>query len=516
MESAEGGGTMTADALPQGWQQAAPARQTKQGRMMARSGEHRQQAASDAKGKMPPQQAMLTAVFQDNYVMGRTPAGEPFVVDQFRAPSVAVPLKGTGGLRQRLAVDMLDVWRVLPSQEALTAVVSMVEGMCAQVGDSHKTALRVARANDGSIVLDLARRDGLVVMVNGGGWQLCDRAPHPVLFRRSAATPELPVPGQRRAYPAELGALINIRGSDERALYIACRLMSLFPEGTRPVEIITGQPGAIKTGTTRLTVGWLGGAMAAMPRDPRDWVAMAAGAHTLGHDNVSSMSADRQDLLCKAASGHDHLARVLYTDADLIGIKFAPLAIVINGIEVGMLRADLIRRAVSHYLLRPDDYASEREVAAVWEQVHPRALGWLLDLMAAVLARMEQVTAPASDSLHDFAHILAALDSMWGTRALDLWRGGQRELYADLAAGDPVAVAITNVIKSRWEGTLKDLLDTLDCHLPALPPGLSWTPQRLRGKVDRAQAALEALGWKVERPHDTHNDTRRIVLLPPG
>jgi hypothetical protein len=408
---------------------------------------------------------------------------------------------------------MLDVCQQTANQDALSAVIGLVEGLCAQADVPVKTAVRVARAGD-DIVLDLARRDGQLVVISGGGWSVRPRAP--VLFRRSAATPELPLPERVAGWPPELDGLVNIRGRDEMALYAACRLISLLPEGTRPIEVITGQPGAIKTGTTRITTGWLGGAMATMPRDPRDWVAMAANAHTLGHDNVSSMSADRQDLLCKAASGHDHLARMLYTDADLIGIKFAPLSIVINGIEVGMLRSDLIRRAVSHYLLRPDRYAGERQVADAWARAHPRLLGWLLDMMVMVLGQMGRIEAPATDSLHDFAHILAVLDSLWGTRALELWRGGQRELYADLAAGDPVAIAITDAVAQPWEGLPRDLLAVLEYRLPPLPPGQAWTPQRLRGRIDRAQAALEALGWKVERPWDNHAKAYRIRLLPPG
>jgi hypothetical protein len=181
-----------------------------------------------------------------------------------------------------------------------------------------------------------------------------------------------------------------------------------------------------------------------------------------------------------------------------------------------MLRADLIRRAVSHYLLRPDAYAGEREIEAAWQAAHPRLLGWLLGVMVSVLARMGQVSAPPADSLHDFAHILAALDSLWGTGALELWRGGQHELYEDLAQGDSVVLAIADVITGYWEGTPKELLDRLEWRLPPSRPGESWTPLRLRGRVDRAQAALEALGWKVERPVDDHTHNRKIRLLPPG
>jgi hypothetical protein len=469
-------------------------------------------------GKKPPQQEVLMAVFADNYVPRRAPAGEPFAVDVYRSPSVAIPLKGTGGLRQRLAVDVFMITGSMPGQEAQSTVLAMIEGVCAQVGSTTRRSLRVARAPDGNIVLDLGRQDGQVAVVNAGGWWLAPCAP--VLFRRSAATPELPVPvrADDGKFPGAMRWLVNIRGQNELALYTACRLISAVPEGTRPVELMTGQPGAIKTGTTRITTSWLGGAMAAMPRDPRDWVAMAASAHTLGYDNISGLSADRQDLLCKAASGHEHLARMLYTDAEVYGIKFQPLTVVLNGVEVGMLRSDLIRRAVSHYLLRPDRYASDRQVEAAWQQAHPRALGWLLDVLVAVLKAMEQVPAPAADSLPDFAHILASLDSLWGTRALEMWRGGQRELYENLAEDDALAIAIRKVINGPFEGKPKELLELLQSRVLMAPPapGREWTPFRLSGRLDRAQAALEALGWKVERERDEHTKNRTIRLCPPS
>ena len=465
-------------------------------------------------GGKVPQQDVLLATFMDNYWLARTPAGDPFAVAR-EVPCIAIPLKGKNGLRQRLAADMWELTGKMPSSEAQSTALGTLEGMASQARPAAQ-ALRTARAPDGVICLDLGGPDGTAAWITAGGWGLTTRPP--VLFRRSGATLELPVPASGQALSAGLQQVLNIRDHDQFALYTACRLLSVIPEGTRPVELITGQPGAAKTSMTRITVSWLGGGMTQMPRDPRDWAAIASNAHVLGHDNVSSMSADRQDLLCMAASGHEHMARQLYTDADLLTIRFRPLTIVINGIEVGMLRSDLIRRAVCHYLRKPDRYMAEGEVSAAWRAGHPAALGWLLDLLAAVLARMERIPRPSGDSLAEFAHVLAALDSLWGTGALSLWRDGQRSLYADLAESDPVAVAIRKAVKEPWHGTAGDLLAVLD-EAYALPPGSGgrpWTPQRLSGAVERAQAALEAFGWKVEHERDPHRKTRTVRLWPAG
>jgi hypothetical protein len=466
-------------------------------------------------GGKPPQAEILLAIFMDNYVPGRTPDGELFATGVHDAPTVAVPLRGKSGLRQRLAADMFGIFGGrMPSSESLSTVLNTVEGVCSQV-PPRRPALRVARAPDGNIVLDLGRPDGACVVIWPGGWELAGSAP--VLFRRSAATPELPLPARGGSLDG-IWEIIAPRNPDEFALYAGCRVMSLIPEGTRPVEIMTGQPGSGKTTRTRITTGWLGGDMAPMPRDPRDWAAMAASAHCLGHDNVSVLSADRQDLLCRAASGDVYQARALYSDADLFRVKFQPLSVVINGVEVGMLRTDLIRRSVSHYLARPASFRPDAEVEAAWERGHAGALGWLLDTAAAVLARMGQMQRPSGDSLADFAWVLAALDELWGTRALGLWRDGQAELHAELAEGDPVALAVREAVTRPWRGKAADLLGLMkrEGALPGSVPGRPWTPKRLSGALDRAQAALEALGWRIEREDDPHGKSRWIGLWPPS
>ena len=244
---------------------------------------------------------------------------------------------------------------------------------------------------------------------------------------------------------------------------------------------------------------------------------MASAIPILGHDNVSTLSADRQDLLCVAATGDSHLARSLYSDADLFAVDFQPVSTVINGVEIGALRTDLIRRAVAHYLLKPDAYLTDAEVLRRWSAVHGQALGWLLDVLCGVLAAMEAVPAPVADSLPDFAWVLACLDSLWGTSSLELWRGGQGALYRELAEDDPVVLAISEAVTGAFQGSAKALLARLEAaHALPLAAGRGWTPYQLSRRLDRAQAALEALGWKVERPVDMHTKNRSVLLLPPG
>ena len=126
---------------------------------------------------------------------------------------------------------------------------------------------------------------------------------------------------------------------------------------------------------------------------------------------------------------------------------------------------------------------------------------------------------PPGEDLADFAEVLLAIDTLWGTRGFAAWKDGQRELYEDLADSDAVALAVRKVITQPWEGSAADLLRLLDDDHHALPPALpgqAWTPRKLSGRIDRAQAALAAIGWKVERPKNEHTKRKQIGLWPPS
>jgi hypothetical protein len=466
--------------------------------------------AVKAQGK-PPQHEILLAVFKDNYHLAVTSGGQPFAMSH-AVPGVMIPLKhSTGALRQRLAADMYMVTGRQPSQEAQATVMSTLEGI-AHTSHRIDPSLRVAQDSAGSIVLDLGRPDGHAVVLNAGGWQVAQRGAG-VLFRRTALTGPLPdpVPG---GDPRPALSLLHFRGRDELAVYAACRVASLFPGVTRPVEIITGQPGSAKTSTTRITAGWLGGAMVPMSRDLKDWAALANGAHSIGHDNVSGISAERSDLLCKAASGDTWAARTLFTDLDLLVVQFSPVSVVINGVDTGALRGDLVRRSAWHHLDKPPVLLGDTQVRQMWAAAHPGVLGWTLDLACQVLAAMSRVRADPAESMQDFARVLACVDALWGTSGLAMWKDGQSDAYTDLLEDDAVAMAIRAGITEVWEGQSSDLLNRIGLILPE-EHGKQWSPRRLSGALDRCQAALEQAGWVVTRSNNNKTRSRRIGLVPP-
>ena len=468
----------------------------------------------------PSQADVLMAVFEDNYWPGRTPSGEPFATGKRQAESVAISLKGKGGLRQRLAVSMYALTSKQPGQEALSAAIGTIEGTCSQAKYTAPQALRAAR-KAGDAFLDLGGQGGQAVVISPGSWRVTDRPP--VLFRRSGLTGELPpLPLEHRGAGSLDGTrhLFNIPDGGEWAAFVACRVASLlYPASTHPAEIFTSDTsGSLKTSTVRITKAWTDpGPFLPVPKDTQSWAATAGNVYAAAIDNVSWIPDWWSDLLCKAASGDAWAARALYTDGEAYSAEFSVVPL-IDGIGLVSMRADLADRAVRHHLKRPGYYLGDDEAAQAWERGHQDALRWLLDLACQVawMHAYGRVQRPRTGRLAEYEWVLATIDALWvngGAGAAWLAKAKQ-DVAEDTIASDVLADAIAGRITAPWEGSAGELLAVIG-YL-AEENREPWSIQKAGKRMPRAADALTKAGWFMERREASHAKARRWVIVPPG
>jgi hypothetical protein len=475
-----------------------------------------------SKDKLPPAipaALLITEYLRDNYYLARTESGEPFAV-RCDVPSVMIPLRGKNGLRQRLAAEIYRDHNRVMSGEAMAAALNLAEGIALNRPKPIMPMLRVA-AEDGVIYLDLGRPDGLTAAIHPGWWTLTTHPP--VLFMRSAITGELPVPAEPGAGSLdEVRDLLNIADPDHWALYIACRIASLFPGITHPIETITGPAGSTKTTVTRLTANWIDPSitMTPVPRDGRTWASYCASRYCQPVDNVSYILAWWSDLLCKSASGDGWMDRALYTDGEIFAAQFRNV-IILNGIELGALRGDLADRTARHVLAVPALRRSDDELADIWRREHPPALGWLLDRTAEIYGDTEREGKPAGpDRLVRFGQILRLCDKRWFTNGTAAFAEGRQDTMEDVAEGDAVSVAIMTMVtpgSGAFEGTISDLLRALTNYGGLRDPerGGRWTPHLLGGRLARSESALQNIGWQVDHWR-VHGGVRMLRIIPPS
>lgn len=142
----------------------------------------------------------------------------------------------------------------------------------------------------------------------------------PVVFRRTPNTAALPI-------PVRGGSMDELRpffGSTEEGwmLLKGAILAAAHGEGPNFVVSVHGEQGSAKSWTCRLPKRLLDPVGAAeldrLPRDEERWATTARNEYLLAFDNVSRITDDQSDMLCRLATGGGEKRRELYTDDDQV------------------------------------------------------------------------------------------------------------------------------------------------------------------------------------------------------
>jgi hypothetical protein len=460
---------------------------------------------------------VLVEIAQDRYRFGTSTDGDTFAVPKAGPQLVSLLRGGKKSLRAQLASEYFARTRRTAPQQALADALLAIEGT-AQQDDEQPLHLRVAR-HDGALWLDLGDATGTAVKVTPAGWTV--EASVPVLFRRTALTAALPAPVAGGSLD-ELWRWLNVE-PDDRPLLAAWLVCALRPDTPHPALGLFGEQGTGKTSAMKLVVSTIDATPVPARKPPRDqdsWVTAAAGSWVVGLDNLSDIPAWLSDSICRAVTGDGDVRRRLYTDADLAVFAFRR-CIVFNGIDLGGLRGDLADRLVPIHLRRiPDtERLDEESLWPAWTDAHPRILGAVLDLAAAVTRTLPTITLDARPRMADFARIVAAVDTVLGTAGLAHYLAKQGALATDSLTDDHFAAAIRTTLRGAFTGTSAELL-----HL-VTPPDPDWrapktwptTPRAVTTWLHRQAPVMRKAGWTVDDDNAANKaNVVRWTINPPA
>jgi hypothetical protein len=451
----------------------------------------------------------IVQLAEQRYRFGRSPGDLLFAVP-VHGPKIATMLRGSSdALRAKLAREFRAVHGRTASSTALTDAMTVLQGIALDA-DLEPLGLRVVE-HEGNIVIDLGGPDGRAVVVSPGGWEVIDTPP--VLFRRTALTDALPEP-IKGGHLRELRALLNV-GDESWVLALGWLVAALMPSIPHPVLMLGGLQGVGKTMAASFLVGLVDPSTIEnhnVPRDAEAWAMAASGSWAVLVDNVSTVHEWWADALCKTVTGAGYVKRRLYSDSDLSVLSFRRV-VALTSIDAGALRGDLGERLLILDLEVIDDTRrrDERELRAMYDKGRPAMLGALLDLLSKVLQVLPEVQLESRPRMADFARVLAAMDRVLGTDALQHYIGQRVRVAADVTASDPVGEAIIAFLDKtpEWYGRLKELL-------PLITPSekVQGWPQSecaLAGRVRRLMPALALQGIQIALPPKS-DKTRRYRL----
>ena len=375
------------------------------------------------------------------------------------------------------------------------------EAQARYAGKTHRVVHRILEHEE-TVFIDRGTADWSAIAVTQTGRSVVPQAPTPIL--RSKRVAPFPEPSQRGSL-GPLRRLLRHLDRDTFILLVGWCLGALLPRGPYPILVLVGEQGSGKSVLARLVqrlVDPINGDLLQPPGNTRDLVAAAKLNRVLMFDNLSSVSPELADGLCRLATGGEIGGRALFTDHDSASFT-ACRPIVLNGIPDLATRGDLADRAIMLRLpVLTKGRMTERDWTGTVETASSPTFAMLLDALSCGLRNLASTPTCPDIRMADFARFVAAAEPCLPWRAgsfLAAYRQSRRETTVGLAVGDPVQTAVQTFMTQRpqWDGLVSELfteltrLGTSNGKPPSGWPGNArWFSESLR----RSTPTLRAFG----------------------
>ena len=269
--------------------------------------------------------------------------------------------------------------------------------------------------------------------------------------------------------------LFNLRNSKD-LLLLSVYIVSLFiPEIPKVILVISGNGGGAKTTTFKLIKDIVDPSsvdILSFNKNINDLIQILEHHYVNFFDNVSFVSTELSDLLCRAVTGSGYLKRALYTDDSDVSYNFKR-CIGINGINIVTTRADLVDRSLSLRVERiPEDKRKkEEEIKEYFERLKPFVLGHIFDILVKVLKYREEhkdeKILKGSPRMADFAEWGEIISRCLGNKDnefIDAYQDNIDNQNDEIIESTPVAESIILFMddKEKWEGTPSQLYKFLE------------------------------------------------------
>ncbi|MBM3904843.1 MAG: hypothetical protein FJ357_06885 [Thaumarchaeota archaeon] len=217
-------------------------------------------------------------------------------------------------------------------------------------------------------------------------------------------------------------------------LLFKVHLISMFIDSIPvPIMVISGQQGSIKSTQSGLVKRLIdpSGAkiednLSHFPKSIDDLNLHLANNHLVAFDNVSYISDETSDVLCKAITGAGYPKRKYYTDSEEIILKFQR-KIILNGITVNIDNGDLAERSIQYYTQK---IPSNQRITS--EEVENRFKSLLSDVLGQIFLILQKAIQNHSIVKNELKELPRMADfAVWG-EAISMALGNKMGVFSQV------------------------------------------------------------------------------------
>ena len=377
-------------------------------------------------------------------------------------------------------------------------------------GGPRKLSTRVAE-HDGAFWYDLTNGDWQAVKITPDGWNVSNSPP--VIFNRyrHQAAQVMPRQPNGKGGVEKILNYINLR---EGSVLFLCWLVSCFvPDIPRAMPIFYGEKGAAKSTACEIIKAVLDPSALStltLQGDLRILAVSLQQHHFLPFDNVSYISEETSDILCRAITGSGIQQRKLHTNSDDTIFKFQR-CLSINGINCAATRPDLLDRSILIELERisEDKRRELNDLMQNFEADRPAILGGMFGTLSEAMKIYPSVKLASLPRMADFARWGYAIGEAlggYGDMFVQEYERNRAAQNQEAINSDPVAFLVIEFMRGResWSGTATNLYSELtfiasENKISTRGKSFPQDPARLSKRLNGIKSNLEMAGVNFEK-----------------
>lgn len=362
---------------------------------------------------------------------------------------------------------------ILGKIPAAGSLASVIEFLSGEAYGSAKTVTMYNRiaSLDSYLLYDLCGPAKECIKIEPDDWRIVLT---PNIFRKYThqAKQVTPVTG---GDIKDILKYVNITDEKKQMLFLVWFVSTFIPNFPHPILYVHGPQGSSKSSLSKIVRKLVDPSLVevtSIPKNSEDILQQLSHNHLIFLDNISHVSQEMSDMLCRAVTGSAFTKRALYTNDDEFIVTIQSV-IGINGINIAVDKPDLLERCILLELERiPDtNRKDEHTLWADFEKNKAEILGSVFTCVSHALKVYPHVKVDKLPRMADFAKWGCAIAEALGYSQkdfLDEYINSQDKQNKELLYEITETQLLIEFMKNRteWYGTATDLHIALKSLIP--------------------------------------------------